>query len=125
MWFLWMFGNKVEEMLGGWIFFPVYRVSGFAGDLLHYLFNTTSAIPCVGASGAISGIAGCFFVLYPRANFELIFYFRIWELKTIHTYTSVAVGAWIAEQTVLGLLSMKLQSFSVAFWAHVGGLPLA
>jgi membrane associated rhomboid family serine protease len=116
-----MFGNMAENILGRWLFCLVYLACGFGGDFLHYVFNSTSAIPCVGASGAISGIAGCFFVLYPKANFDLIFYFRFWELKTIHTYTSVAVGAWIAEQTLLGVVSLKLQSSSVAFWGHVGG----
>jgi membrane associated rhomboid family serine protease len=124
MWFLWMFGNQVEKVLGRWLFFLVYLACGLGGDALHYLFNSTSTIPSVGASGAISGIAGCFFVLFPKANFDLVFYLRFVELKTIHTYTSVAVGAWIAEQTLLGVLSLKFQSFSVAFWAHVGGFAV-
>jgi membrane associated rhomboid family serine protease len=63
-------------------------------------------------------------VLFPKANFDLVFYFRFWTLKTIHTYTSIAVGAWIAEQALLGMLSLKFQSFSVAFWAHVGGFAV-
>jgi membrane associated rhomboid family serine protease len=124
MWFLWMFGNQVEKVLGKWLFFLVYLACGLGGDALHYLFNSTSTIPSVGASGAISGIAGCFFVLFPKANFDLVFYLRFVELKTIHTYTSVAVGAWIAEQTLLGVLSLKFQAFSVAFWAHVGGFAV-
>lgn len=124
MWFLWMFGNKVESVFGRWIFSLVYLACGLGGDLLHYLFNSTSTIPCVGASGAISGIVGCFFVLYPKANFDLVFYFRFWTLKTIHTYTGVAVGVWIAEQALLGMLSLKLKSLSVAFWAHVGGFTV-
>ncbi len=124
MWFLWMFGNQVEKILGRWLFCLVYLVCGLGGDFLHYLLNSTSAIPSVGASGAISGIAGCFFVLFPKANFDLVFYFRFWALKTIHTYTSIAVGAWIAEQALLGVLSLKFPSFSVAFWAHVGGFAV-
>ena len=124
MWFLWMFGNQVERILGRWVFCLVYLGCGLGGDLLHYLFNSTSAIPSVGASGAISGIAGCFFVLFPKANFDLVFYFRFWTLKTIHTHTAVAVGAWIAEQALLGVLSLKFQAFSVAFWAHVGGFAV-
>src|SRR5262249_55207595 len=74
MWFLWMFGNKVEEILGPWIFCIVYLSSGVGGAFLHYFFNSASTIPCVGASGAISGIVGSFFVLYPKANFDLVFY---------------------------------------------------
>ena len=124
MWFLWMFGNQVEKILGRWVFCLAYLACGLGGDLLHYLFNSTSAIPSVGASGAISGIAGCFFVLFPKANFDLVFYFRFWTLKTIHTYTGIAVGAWIAEQALLGVLSLKFQAFSIAFWAHVGGFAV-
>lgn len=124
MWFLWMFGNQVEQILGKWLFCFVYLACGLGGDFLHYVFNPTSTIPTVGASGAISGIAGCFFVLFPKANFDLVFYLRFIELKTIHTYTSVAVGAWIAEQALLGVLSLKFQAFSVAFWAHVGGFAV-
>jgi membrane associated rhomboid family serine protease len=54
----------------------------------------------------------------------LVFYFRFWALRTIHTYTSIAVGAWIAEQALLEVLSLKFQSFSVAFRAHVGGFAV-
>ncbi len=124
MWFLWMFGNQVEQILDRWVFCLVYIACGLGGDFLHYMLNSTSTIPSVGASGAISGVAGCFFVLFPKANFDLVFYFRFWELKTIHTHTTIAVGAWIAEQTLLGLLSLRFQSFSVAFWAHVGGFAV-
>src|SRR5215469_10906514 len=55
MWFLWMFGNRVENTLGHWVFSLVYLASGIGGGLLHYAFNSNSTIPCVGASGAISG----------------------------------------------------------------------
>jgi membrane associated rhomboid family serine protease len=124
MWFLWMFGNQVEKILGKWWFAFVYLACGLGGDAAHYFLNSTSSIPSVGASGAISGIVGCFFVLFPQANFDLIFYLRYNELKTIHTFTSVAVGAWIAEQALLSLLSLKFHVFSVAFWAHVGGFAV-
>jgi len=124
MWFLWMFGNRVENTIGPWFFGLVYLACGLGGSLLHYSFNSGSMIPCVGASGAISGIVGCFFVLFPKANFDLIFYFRWIELKTIHTYTHVAVGAWIAEQTLLAVLTKALGASSIAFWAHVGGFSV-
>jgi rhomboid family protein len=121
MWFLWMFGNRVENTFGPVLFAVVYLVSGVGGDLLHYVFNTASTVPCVGASGAISGILGCFFVLFPKANFDLLITFRWSTLKTIHTHTHAAIGAWIAEQTLLGFITQALHASSVAFWAHVGG----
>ena len=101
-----------------------YLVCGIGGDLLHYAFNATSTVPCVGASGAISGILGCFFVLFPKANFDLLITFRWSTLKTIHTHTHAAIGAWIGEQTLLGLITQALHASSVAFWAHVGGFAV-
>jgi membrane associated rhomboid family serine protease len=68
MWFLWMFGNQVENMFGSWLILPVYLVCGFGGNYLHYIFNRASTIPCVGGSGAISGIAGIYFILFRRRN---------------------------------------------------------
>jgi membrane associated rhomboid family serine protease len=120
----WMFGNRVENTFGPWLFSLVYLACGLGGNLLHYVFNSTSSIPCVGASGAISSIVGCFFVLFPKANFDLVIYFRLMTLKTIHTHTQAAIGAWIAEQTLLGLLTQALGPSSVAFWAHVGGFAV-
>src|ERR1700759_907763 len=61
MFFLWMFGNRVENVLGKVTFTLVYLVSGFGATFIQYLSSAHSAIPLVGASGAISGIVGCFF----------------------------------------------------------------
>jgi membrane associated rhomboid family serine protease len=122
MWFLWMFGNQVENMFGWWLFLPVYLLCGVGAAGLHYLFNPSSTIPCVGASGAISGIVGIYFVLFPRARFDLEIYLGWWHLKTIPARTQAAVGAWIGEQTLLGMLTQTFHgSLGVAFWAHVGG----
>src|SRR5205809_209840 len=62
MFFLWMFGYRIENTFGAWLFAFVYLLCGFGASGLHYLINSTSTIPCVGASGAISGIMGCYFV---------------------------------------------------------------
>jgi membrane associated rhomboid family serine protease len=103
MWFLWMFGNRVENTLGRWLFVPVYLICG------------------LGASGAISGIVGIFFVLFPKASFDLCIYIGWWQVKEIPTRTTAAVGAWIGEQAVLGLITQKFHVSSIAFWAHIGG----
>lgn len=121
MFFLWMFGNQVENAFGHWFFAAVYLVCGASAAGLHYLLNLHSAVPCVGASGAISGIVGAFAVLFPRAKFDLDIYLGWWHVKTIPTRTLGAVGAWIAEQVVLGLITQATHSTSIAFWAHVGG----
>ncbi len=120
-WFLWMFGPRVEDAFGKALFVAAYLLCGLGGSALHYLLNSQSSVPCVGASGAISGIAGAYFILYPRSRFDLVIYFLRIEVKTIQTFTRGAVGAWIAEQTLLGLITKALPISSTAFWAHIGG----
>src|SRR5215467_13885392 len=73
-WFLWMFGKEVENSVGPALFVLIYLACGFGGSLVHYALNNRSPLPCVGASGAISGVAGFFFVLFTRADFDLVFY---------------------------------------------------
>jgi membrane associated rhomboid family serine protease len=121
MFFLWMFGYRVENTFGRWLFALVYFLCGCGAAALHYVFNTGSSIPCVGASGAISGIVGCYFVLFPKSRFDIVVFFLRWPVKTIQTYTHAAVGAWIGEQVILALLTQAVRFSSVAFWAHIGG----
>ncbi len=121
MWFLWMFGKDVENTVGMWLFGLIYFLCGVGGGLLHFAFNLRSTVPCVGASGAISGIAGCFLVLFPKAPFDLAIYFGWFRIKTIETHATAAVGTWIGEQALLGILSQVVRIAAVAFWAHVGG----
>jgi len=121
IWFLWIFGRKVECTLGSLRFAALYMFCGVGGQLLYWLFNPHSNLPLVGASGAISGIAGFYFILFPKDRFELHLYLGWWKVKTIDATTRSAVGAWIGEQAVLALLTQVTQFSSVAFWAHVGG----
>jgi membrane associated rhomboid family serine protease len=121
MWFLWMFGRQVEDALGGWIFALVYVVCGLGGHALHWALNSHSSIPCVGASGAISGVAGICFILFPKSRFDLYFYLGWWKVWSTSTVTHVAVGVWIGEQLVLGLITQAAHASGIAFWAHVGG----
>ncbi len=121
MWFFWIFGRKVECALGHLRFGMVYLLSGVGGQLFHLLLNRHSAVPLVGASGAISGVAGVFFMLFPQDRFHLHLYLGYWRVKTLDTTTRSAVGAWFGEQTLLGLLTRLSVFTSVAFWAHVGG----
>ena len=68
MWVLWIFGDNVEDYLGHFVYLLFYLGTGIAGALLHVMFNWTSVIPTVGASGAIAGVMGAYFVLYPKAR---------------------------------------------------------
>jgi membrane associated rhomboid family serine protease len=121
MWFLWMFGPKLEERLGSVRFVLAYLISGIGAAGLHTLVEHGSMRPLVGASGAISGVAGMYFVLFPRSPFELILYLGWWLRKSFNSQTRGAIGVWIGEQLVLGLITSSIGSSSVAFWAHVGG----
>jgi membrane associated rhomboid family serine protease len=121
MWFLWMFTPKLEERLGSGFFLLAYLTSGIGAAGLQTLFTPASMIPMVGASGAISGVAGMYFVLYPRSPFSLQLYLGWWHVKNFDAMTRGAVGAWIGEQLLLGLITSATHSTGIAFWAHVGG----
>ena len=121
MWFLWIFGRKVECTLGSIRFAALYLFCGIGGQFLYLFLNLHSNIPLVGASGAISGIAGFYFVVFPHDRFNLHLYFGWWKVAKIDSTTRSAVGAWIGEQLLLALLTRLAPFSSVAFWAHIGG----
>ncbi len=123
--FLWLFGDNVEDVIGPLFFLFTYLLGGLCATFLHYSFNLNSTTPCIGASGAISGIVGIYIVFFPKAKVDLVIYFYRFEVKTIETTALCAIGAWLSEQTILGVFMQSLnlsKYFGVAFWAHVGGL---
>ena len=104
-------------------FIAAYLLCGLGGQGLHTLLSRGSLVPCVGASGAISGVAGMYFLLYPRSPFDLILYFGWWIRKSFRATTRGAIGTWIGEQFLLGLIFKAVggSGGGIAFWAHVGG----
>ena len=120
MWFLWIFGNNVEDAMGRLRFLVFYLVCGLAAALGQVLTNPSSAIPMVGASGAISGVMGGYLVLYPNV--------RVFTFLPLGFFiTSVALPAWVMLgywfliQFVSGLAAFGGEIGGVAFWAHIGG----
>jgi membrane associated rhomboid family serine protease len=120
MWFLWIFGNNIEDSMGRPRFIVFYLLCGLAAAFGQILTNPNSAIPMVGASGAISGVMGGYLILYPRV--------RVYAMVPLGFFlTSVALPAWVmlgywfVIQFVSGLLTMAGDMGGVAFWAHVGG----
>jgi membrane associated rhomboid family serine protease len=121
MWFLWLFGNNIEDSMTRPRFVVFYLLCGLAAALLQVLTNPSSSVPMVGASGAISGVMGAYLVLYPRV--------RVFAMVPIGFFlTSVALPAWlmlvywVAIQVISGLTAIGGQpGGGVAFWAHVGG----
>lgn len=121
MYFFWMFAPKLEEKLGSLFFALAYLICGLGAASLQTLLTPGSMIPMVGASGAISGVAGMYFVLFPRSPFTLELYLGWWHVKSFNAMTRGAVGAWLGEQFILGLITSFARSVGIAFWAHVGG----
>ena len=124
MWVLWIFGDNIEDYLGHFPYIVFYLVCGLAAAVTHTLLNAGSVMPTVGASGAIAGIMGAYFVLYPRAKVltlvPLIVIFTFWWLPAW-----IVLGYWFAIQFFSGAATAVAVSSrtagGIAFWAHVGG----
>jgi membrane associated rhomboid family serine protease len=121
MLFLWIFGDNVEDYLGHFTYLVFYLGSGLAADFTHILLNANSRVPSVGASGAIAGVMGAYFILYPRARvltwFPPIFLF--------HVPAWLMLGYWFVGQFLMGASTAIAETHQttggIAFWAHVGG----
>jgi len=121
MLFLCIFGDNVEDYLGHFTYLVFYLMSGVAAGITHILVNQTSRVPSVGASGAIAGVMGAYFILYPKARvlvwFPPIFLF--------HVPAWLMLGYWFLMNFVSGastaIAETHQTSGGIAFWAHIGG----
>ena len=119
MWFLWLFGDNVEDRMGKIKFIIFYLLTGVIAALAHALVASHSVIPTVGASGAISGVIGAYIVLFPRAQIQtLVFFFFI---TVIRIPAMIFLGFWFIGQVYSGFMSLGYQGAGVAFFAHIGG----
>jgi membrane associated rhomboid family serine protease len=122
MWFLWIFGDNVEDRFGHGRFLVFYLLCGIAAALGQVLMNSTSTLPTIGASGAIAGVMGAYFILYPQSRVLTlipIFWFEIIEVPAI-----VLLGFWFLMQLFsAGALAARTTGTGggVAFAAHVAG----
>ncbi len=124
MWVLWIFGDNIEDYLGHFKYLVFYLLCGLAASFAHVLLNLGSKVPSVGASGAIAGVMGAYFVLYPRARVltivPLIVFFTFWWLPAW-----IVLGYWFLVQFLSGAATSiaysSQTSGGIAFWAHVGG----
>ncbi|MBM4273543.1 MAG: rhomboid family intramembrane serine protease [Deltaproteobacteria bacterium] len=122
LWFLYIFGDNVEDVLGHWRYLALYLLSGVGANLIYLLFSPYSRIPLVGASGAIAGVMGAYFVLFPGARvFTLVPIFILVTFMEIPAY--IFLGFWFVMQFLFGAFSTvgPQQAGGVAWWAHVGG----
>ena len=123
MWALWIFGDNVEDYLGHFRYLGFYLASGLIAGFVHILFNWGSTVPTVGASGAIAGVMGAYFVLFPSARVLTLVPFFFVFLTWLPAW--VILGYWFVVQFLSGAATAVAYSNQtaggVAFWAHVGG----
>ena len=120
MWFLYVFGDNVEDAMGPLRFIVFYLLCGVAAVAAQMGSNPASPTPMVGASGAIGGVMGAYAVLYPRVPVHLLIVFGFY-VDRIAVPAVMMLGYWFLLQLVAGLPALESASGGVAFWAHVGG----
>jgi membrane associated rhomboid family serine protease len=123
MLFLWIFGNNVEDSMGPVRYIAFYVLGGLAATLLQVIVDPSSAVPNIGASGAIAAVLGGYLLLFPRARVVtvvfIIFFFTVLELPAL-----IFLGIWIAQQALFGYLGLTdggAGGGGVAYFAHIGG----
>jgi membrane associated rhomboid family serine protease len=120
MWFLWVFGNNIEDALGRGRFILFYVLCGLAAAATQALTNPASAIPMVGASGAIGGVMGAYAVRYPHARVLTLILLGFY-VRSVWVPAWLMLGYWFLLQFLGGLPALASEEGGVAFWAHVGG----
>lgn len=121
MWFLWIFGNNIEDACGRIRFIPFYVLCGLVATFVHILVGPTSLLPTIGASGAISGVLGAYILLFPHARvLSLIPIGYFYIAREVPAWAFL--GVWILLQFLGGLPALRSPaSGGVAWFAHIGG----
>ena len=121
MWFLYIFGDNVEDRLGHVGYATAYLGTGIAAGLAHLVTDPTSPVPTIGASGAIAGVMGAYAWFYPHARVQAVLPIFI-ILQIFVVPAPVFLGIWFALQTFSGISAQASgQAGGVAWWAHIGG----
>jgi membrane associated rhomboid family serine protease len=125
MWFLWIFGDNVEDRMGHGRFVVFYVLSGAVAALAHVWSDPTSVVPTIGASGAVAGVMGAYFVMYPQSRILTLLPIFIF-VQIIEVPAVVFLGLWFLLQLVSGVGTSVVpagtgMSGGIAFWAHVAG----
>jgi membrane associated rhomboid family serine protease len=118
MWFLWVFGNNIEDSMGHGRFIVFYLLTGLLASGAHILSSLDSGVPTVGASGAISGVMGAYIVLYPKVRVHTLI-FLFYFIRIVALPAVALLGLWFAMQLLNGATAGS--GAGVAFWAHIGG----
>lgn len=122
MWFLWVFGDNVEARVGIFLYPIIYLATGIIGNIAQYMLMPNSTIPMLGASGAVAGILGAYYIFFPHARVKTIvpifFFFSVIEIPA-----AVMLGYWFVLQLISGAASLPFsgETGGIAFFAHIGG----
>jgi len=120
MWYLWIFGDNIEDRLGKFRFLFFYIMCGVLANVAQVIVDPTSRVPTVGASGAISGVLGAYLMLFPTARIAtLIPLFPIFPIFRIPALLFLPV--WFLLQLQQGTLALFSVGTGIAWWAHIGG----
>ncbi len=116
MWFLWIFGNNVEDRLGPFLYLGFYVLGGLLATTCHWAYDPASTMPVIGASGAVSTILGAYAVTFPKATVSTLIFFGI--ITVVEIPALAWLGVWFAGQLLDALYNRDI---GVAVWAHIGG----
>ncbi len=119
MLFLWIFGDNIEDTLGHIGFLIFYIICGIIAALAHVFLNLDSDVPLIGASGAIAGVMGAYWLLFPRAKVDVLFIMVIFA-RTFSVPAFIVLTIWLGMQIFSGF-STPSEGGGVAYWAHFGG----
>lgn len=120
MWFLWIFGDNVEDRFGHVGYAALYLASGVLASVAHLAAGPASTVPTIGASGAIAGVMGAYMVLHPHARVLALIPLGIFLYTTV-VPAYLFLGVWFAIQFFQSVGSVSAESGGVAWWAHTGG----
>ena len=121
LWFLKVFGDNVESVLGHLKYFFFYICCGFIAAIAQYIINPSSTIPMIGASGAIAGVLGAYMIQFPNARVHNILFFIIFFTR-VTLPAQIVLGFWFLLQLSQGLIDIEINTTGgIAWFAHVGG----
>jgi membrane associated rhomboid family serine protease len=121
MWFLFVFGNNVEDRLGHFLFLLFYLVGGVLASAAHWAISPDSVAPIIGASGAVAAVLGAYAVTWPWARVHTLVFLVVF-ITIIEVPALLVLGIWFLAQLLEGHAQLSLNtSGGVAWWAHVGG----
>lgn len=120
MLFLWVFGDNIEDRLGHFRYLFFYLAAGVAANLANALAAPTSDVPVIGASGAIAGVLGAYFLAFPRARITSLIFLGIF-ITIARVPAVIFLVIWFVLQLFMGLTTIGAPGQTVAWWAHIGG----